>query len=193
MSIIGYHKANNYIITIETDNYKTYLREEQIKDFDLALYETKSFIVIDIEDLSGEHYDAILDFIIDEAYNYTNLVLEFYKIKELAFHSEFVFKQQWNFFSDGYAGYYKEYLNDGTVVIEYYHINGIKNGECKYYWNNGQLNETCFYLNGIKNGEYKSFYMNGKLKKKGYYVDNILQGDYYEYDDKGNIIKYLHV
>ena len=35
--------------------------------------------------------------------------------------------------------------------------------------------------------------MNGKLKKKSYYVDNILQGDYYEYDDKGNIIKYLHV
>lgn len=193
MSIIGYHKADNYIITIETDTFKTYLPEEEIKDLFHALYRTTSFIVIDIEDLAGQHYDSALDFIVDESYNYTNLILEFYKIKEVAFYSEFMFKQQWKLFPLGYAGYYKEYLNDGSIVHEYFHINGIKNGEYRCYWGNGQLNESIFYLAGVKNGEYKSFWVNGKIKKKGFYVDNCLRGDYYEYDDKGIQIKYEYI
>lgn len=190
MSIIGYHKAYNYIITIETENYRTYLNEEEIKNFDFALYETKSFIVVDIEDLCGEHYDVILDFVVDKIYNYTKLRLEFFKIKELAFHLDFIFKEQWSFFSNGYAGYYKEYLSDGTKIVEYYHINGIKNGEYKFYWNNNQIHELYFYINNIKNGEYTSFYMNGQIKSKGCYIDNRLKGDYYEYNNDGIVIKH---
>ena len=120
MSIIGYHKA---------DNYRSYVKEEDIVNHDTALYETKSFIVIDIEDLTGNNYDSILDFVVEETYNYTNIVLEFYKIKELAFYQDFILKKQWELFPYGYAGLYKEYLSNGAIVMEYYHINGKKYGQ----------------------------------------------------------------
>lgn len=188
MSIIGYHKADKYIITIETDDYRPYLKEEEIKSFDHALYETKSFIVIDIEDLNGDHYDSILDFIIDEAHNYTKIILEFFKIKELAFYLDFIFKRQWECFLLGYTGHYKEYLNDGTKVLEYFHINGVKNGEYKYYWNNNQIHELYYYVNNVKNGEFMSFYMNNNIKAKGYFIDNHLRGEYFEYDYEGNVV-----
>ena len=187
MSIIGYHKADKYIITIETEKYRTYLKEEEIKDINYALYETKSFIIIDIEDLNGNKYDKILDFGVDLTYNYTNLILEFFKIKELAFNLDFILKKQWIHFPDGYAGFYKEYLSNGTKVLEYFHINGIKFGECKYYWSNNHIHEIYNYINDKKNGEFYTFYINGSIKSKGYYVDNFLKFDYYEYDDNNNI------
>jgi len=187
MSIIGYHKADKYIITIETEKYRTYLKEEEIKDIEYALYETKSFIIIDIEDMNGNKYDRIFDFIIDLTYNYTDLILEFFKIKELAFHLDFILNEQWQYFPDGYAGLYKEYLSNGTKVLEYYHINGIKYGKYKYYWNNNHIHEIYNYINDKKNGDFTTFYINGTIKSKGYYNNNFLKYDYYEYDDIGNI------
>jgi hypothetical protein len=151
MSIIGYHKAKHYIITIETEDYRYYIKEEEIINKDFALYETKSFIVIDIEDLNNEHYNSILDFVVDETYNYTNILLEFYKIKELAFHLDFILNKQWELFPNGYAGLYKEYLSNGTIVREYYHINGKKYGVYKYYWDNtNKIRETCYFINDKK-------------------------------------------
>ena len=47
--------------------------EENIINHETALYETKSFIVIDIEDLNGDNYNSILDFVVDEPYNYINI------------------------------------------------------------------------------------------------------------------------
>lgn len=167
MSIIGYHKADNYIIIIETEDYRPYIKEEDIIDKDTALYETKSFIIIDIEDLNGEQYNSILDFEVDKIYNYTNLLLEFYKKKELAFYSEFICKKQWEFFPYGYAGLYKEYLNNGSIVMEYYHINGKKYGEYKYYWSNiNKIRELCYYINDIKSGESILYNINGDIVKK---------------------------
>lgn len=167
MSIIGYHKADNYIIIIETEDYRSYVKEEDIINHDTALYETKSFIVIDIEDLNGEHYNCILDFVVDETYNYTNLLLEFYKIKELAFYQDFILKKQWEFFSDGYAGLYKKYLSNGSIVLEYFHINGKKYGEHKYYWDNtNKIKELCYYINDIKTGDNIFYNINGTVKTK---------------------------
>jgi len=167
MSIIGYHKADKYIITIETEDYRSYVKEEEIINKDLALYETKSFIVIDIEDLNNEHYNCKLDYIVDETYNYTNIVLEFYKIKELAFHLDFILKKQWELFPYGYAGLYKEYLNNGAIVMEYYHINGKKYGQHKYYWDNtNKIREICYYINDIKTGDNIYYNINGTIKIK---------------------------
>lgn len=188
MSIVGYHKTENYIITIETEKYNSYMKE--IKNAECALYETKSFIVIDIEDLCGTHYDSIFDFVIESIYNYTNITLEFFKIKNVAFNLDFIFKQQWKYFPSGFAGFYTEYLSDGTKLIEYYHINGIKNGEYKYYWPNEQIHELFHYVNNIQNGDFTSYYTNGTIKSKGLYINNHLKGDYYEYDYMGNISKH---
>jgi antitoxin component YwqK of YwqJK toxin-antitoxin module len=188
MSIIGYHKADKYIITIETEDYRLYLKnEDEIINSDYALYETKNFNVIDIEDLRGEHYDKILDFVVDETYNYTNLLLEFFKIKELAFYIDFILKKQWEIFPDGYTGLYKEYLSNGAILIEYFHINGKKYGECKYYRDKNKIHEIIHYVNDVKFGEYIEFYINGKTKTKGYFSNNHLQ-IISEYDCDGNIL-----
>ena len=149
MFIIGYHKANQYIITIETDTYKTYLDIDDIVDINNCLYETNNFSVLKIEDLMGNTYESVLDFIVNEDYNYINHSLEFFKIRENAFYLDFIFKKQWNLFPDGYSGNYKEILKNGTIVLEYFHINGIKNGYYKLYYNN-KLTKTYFYFNDIK-------------------------------------------
>ena len=74
--------------------------------------------------------------------------MEFYKIKELAFHLDFILKKQWELFPYGYAGLYKEYLSNGSIVREYYHINGKKYGECRYYWDNTNIvREILYYIN----------------------------------------------
>lgn len=165
MSIIGYHKAENYIITIETEYYRSYVNENDIINHETALYETKSFIVIDIEDITGNNYDSILDFVVDETYNYTNIVLEFYKIKELAFYLDFILKKQWKFFPNGYAGLYKEYLSNGSIVLEYFHINGKKYGQYKYYWDNtNKIREECYYFNDSIISEKILYNMNGTIK-----------------------------
>ena len=167
MSIIGYHKADNYIITIETEDYRPYVKEDDIIDIEYALYETKSFIVIDIEDLTGNNYESILDFVVDETYNYTNILLEFYKIKELAFYLDFILKKQWQLFPYGYAGLYKEYISNGSIVLEYYHINGKKYGQYKYYWDNtNKIRELCYYINDIKTGDNIYYNINGTIKSK---------------------------
>jgi len=165
MSIIGYHKADNYIITIETEEYRSYVKEDDIINHENTLYETKSFIVIDIEDLNGNKYDSILDFVIDKTYNYTNVLLEFYKKKELAFYLDFILKKQWNYFIYGYAGLYKEYLSNGSIVLEYYHINGRKYGQYKYYWDNtNKIRELSYYFNDIKMGDTILYNINGTIK-----------------------------
>jgi hypothetical protein len=167
MSIIGYHKAKNYIITIETDNYRTYVNENDIINHEMALYETKSFIVINIEDLVGNNYDSILDFEVDKTYNYTNILLEFFKIRELAFYLDFILKEQWEFFPDGYAGLYKEYLSNGSIVLEYYHINGKKYGQYKYYWDNtNKIREICYYFDDFISGDIILYNINGTIINK---------------------------
>jgi len=132
MLIIGYHKAKEYIITIETEDYKTYLKENDIIDLNNALYETKNFTVLEIEDLIGNKYDSIFDFDVDKIYNYNNHYLEFYRIKENAFYLDFILKKQWEFFPNGYSGIYKEILKDGSKIAEYFHINGVIFDSIKY-------------------------------------------------------------
>ena len=43
-----------------------------------------------------------------------------------------------------YSGIYRNYTICGNLLIEYYHINGIKEGEYKY------LNTKYIFLNGIE-------------------------------------------
>ena len=146
MSIIGYHKIDVYIITIETEIYNTYIKIDNVTNFDSCLYETKKFSVIDIEDLIGNKYDQIFNFIVDEYYEFTDTTLEFYRIKSIAFCHEFIFKEQWNYFPNGYAGYYEEYLLDGSKLVEYFHVNGIRFGEYKSFYKNGSIQESLYYV-----------------------------------------------
>ena len=80
---------------------------------------------------------------------------------------DFILKKQWEFFPDGYAGLYKEYLSNGSIVLEYYHINGKKYGQYKYYWDNtNKIREICYYFDDFISGDIILYNINGTIINK---------------------------
>jgi hypothetical protein len=58
--------------------------------------------------------------------------IHYFKSYERAFNFRFIFNKQYLLFENGYSGIYRNYDMFGNLVIEYYHTNGIKEGECFY-------------------------------------------------------------
>ena len=57
------------------------------------------------------------------------------------------------------------------VRVEYFKMNGKKEGIYKSYWNNGQLWEEVNYIDGKMNGIYKRYHYNGQLWEEINYID----------------------
>jgi antitoxin component YwqK of YwqJK toxin-antitoxin module len=72
-------------------------------------------------------------------------------------------------------------------------FSGIKGeGEYKQWYNNGQLVIHCFYKNNELEGEYKIWYENGQLFKHCFYRDSKLEGEYKEWDNNGKLIEHSY-
>lgn len=84
---------------------------------------------------------STIDDFINKVMNYN---IHYFKSYERAFNFRFIFDKQYLLFENGYSGIYRNYNICGNLVIEYYHINGIKEGEYKY------LNTKYIFLNGIE-------------------------------------------
>lgn len=56
----------------------------------------------------------------------------YYKSYERAFNHRFIFDKQYLLFENGYSGIYRNYDKFGKLIVEYYHTNGIKEGECRF-------------------------------------------------------------
>jgi antitoxin component YwqK of YwqJK toxin-antitoxin module len=143
---------------------------------------------------------------------------------EKAFHHNFIKDKQYLLYPNGYSGIYKQYNSNKLYNIhqtvyfleeEYFHINGIINGEkITYYYNSDNIddkivNSKTKYINNKREGEHIEYYKNGNIliifncindkiegKYKEFYENNILKidciyksdkkyGKYKEYYDNG--------
>jgi len=83
-------------------------------------------------------------------------------------------------------GYYKCYYPDGTIFIDCFFIDGLRQGKFTMFYPNGILKETCLYIYGKKEGEYKSYYVDGSLFERICYRRDKMHGNYEIFDRKGN-------
>jgi hypothetical protein len=127
----------------------------------------------------------------------TNKLNRAYIDKEIAFYEDFIKLEQWNLFSDGYSGLYKEYdftySDNGYLDSEYYHINGKINGKKKIYCKYCGLITEENYINNIKYGcSYYYKHHSECIIRNNRQIRNYFSDNYYylsEYDDNMNIIK----
>jgi antitoxin component YwqK of YwqJK toxin-antitoxin module len=198
MSNIGYTYfiSNNeyYIITIRdlnlyrshnTDDViiNSYLDDEYddkyiIKEY--AEYYTNDYKIIDIEDEDGKILN--LRFPVPQKMNY-------YLSKDIVHHiiNNDIFFDNDNKLDKTYSGIQKLYYKNGVLKSEFYHNNGIIEGEHKTYYNtklsitnpqNKQIYKKCNYVNGKIVGEHITYYESGQICKIYNYVDGEKNGKY---------------
>lgn len=64
-------------------------------------------------------------------------------------------------------GYYKEFLEDGTLKVEANYVNRQLDGIWEQYYQNGQVEWRVIYKDGYREGQYEHFYQDGQLKLEG--------------------------
>lgn len=173
---IGYIKYNCYIITIEIYSNKHNSIFLPINNELYAYYITNLFKVIKIEKISSTEEINKIYFKrtlieIDNIYNFDVYYHINYKV---AFDFNFIEHKQYLLFENGYSGYYKIYTFHGKPILEYFHINGIKEGIEQIYDIDGVLTRTIEWVNGKKHG-YEITYTNNKRKDSKLYINGELQ------------------
>lgn len=214
MSLIGYKVCQSYgirvVVTLEIpDDAKTNITRDDIVDKRYAKYRCDKAKVIDIEDCLGRKYSMafsrfyrgypsskyILGEVITEK-NYNedvNVVcgegIHFFIDKDVAFLYGLDSTIRRYYEDRKLHGEYKEWWDNGQLMIQGYYTNGKLHGEYKTWWDNGQLDTQCMYSNGLRTGEYTSWHKNGKLQLKKTYVDGKEQGEYKSWSDNGQLIQ----
>lgn len=93
----------------------------------------------------------------------------------------------------GFVGYCKTYHENGFLKSEFYHNNGIKEGEYKEYYDDSRLHIECTFVNNQYHGEYLEYsnpmYNRYKLCKKINYAYGKKHGNYIEYNNFEEIVK----
>jgi antitoxin component YwqK of YwqJK toxin-antitoxin module len=153
MTIIGYYKDYKCVVTISTDNYTTV--SKNVINPELALYKTTDYKILNKEDILENE-------IIYNNYRSPRIAF-FYITKELAIFDKFLEYEEYKLFPLGYSGMYREYHENGILYKEFFHRNGIIDGEFKTYYYNGNPQIICNYVNGKKCGKYIEYKINGEI------------------------------
>ncbi len=153
MSIVGYFKDYNYIITIRTDDYTSV--SKVVINPETALYKTQHYEILKMED--------IFDNDVDETKFRIKKTAFFYIKKDLALFDRFIEYKEYQLFPLGYSGIHREYHENGNIYREFYHINGVIDGEYRTFYNNGNPQIICDYVNGQKLGRDIEYKINGEL------------------------------
>ena len=139
-----YIKYNKFIIKIEIlnrytempDHISFYFGENNYKDFERTNYKDKySFKVLDIENIvTREHVKMKGRYIIGKKYKRREYIFINY---EHAYFDNFIEKEQWKLFPNGFAGECKITNTSPSGIAEseeiFYMINGIKEGQYQRY------------------------------------------------------------
>ena len=64
------------------------------------------------------------------------------------------------------------YSHNGSLLEEWFEINGKKEGDHKTYWDNGQLACICSYIDDKLNGHYKTYDKYGGNPNEHYIYEN---------------------
>ena len=88
-----------------------------------------------------------------------------------------------------FEGPYKSYYPDGTLEIEGFYKANETSGTWKRYYPSGALMEEVAFEGNMENGPFKEFYENGKPKATGAYLEGDNEhGELLEYDTTGTLI-----
>ena len=90
----------------------------------------------------------------------------YFKSYERAFNFRFVYDKQYQLFTEGYSGIYKNWSREGELVLECYHINGKFEGKCVFPCHN---DKTFTFVNDVN-------------IDKSYSSETIILLDHYHYD-----------
>jgi len=121
--ILNYkHIANNNISKEDFDKVIFYLYAPKIKFTD--------DVAANIIDIIKQYYNVnIIDDLINR--EVCRDFTYYFKSYERAFNYHFIFEKQYLLFKEGYSGIYKNWDMIGNLVIEYYHVNGSKEGNVR--------------------------------------------------------------
>ncbi len=177
---IGFFKINEYIITIKIhDDIKLYNDLVNVNDHYYATYITNNFTIIKIEHMfTKKPFDKIKNISINNdilTFNtyyeinktYTGDKKIYYLSYDKAFFKDFIDKAQFNLLNKEDNN---KYYNVNTRYTEWY--------------DNGQLKLDYWHINGKKEGLYKEYDIDGKLiTKKNYFsiddkIDNKIENTY---------------
>ena len=86
------------------------------------------------------------------------------------------------------SGYYKEFTEDSTLLIEANYLDFQLYGKWKRYYDNGNVEWSVSYERGSRNGIYQNYYDNGQLKVQGIILKGQKKGEEKRYDEAGNLI-----
>ena len=153
MTIIGYFKDYKRVVTISTDNYTPF--SEIVINPETALYKTTDYKILNIEDILENE-------IIDNNYRIPRTAF-FYINKELAVFENFLQNEEYKLFPLGYSGVFRQYHENGNLYKEFFHRNGVIDGDFKTYYYNGNPQFICNYVNGKKYGRQIEYKLNGEL------------------------------
>ena len=157
MTNYGYAIYENYLLTISynIDKFYSYDNSMNIKNPLYAKYYTGEFEIIEIENIENIYNNNIVndDKILRKISNvtkYLDIWIDFWKTKEIPY-NKLLYKYCVKKNKDkNICGYYKTYHDNGNIQVEFFHINGIKNGLFKEYYADGKLKEEIYYINGEK-------------------------------------------
>lgn len=84
-------------------------------------------------------------------------------------------------------GYYKGYLEDGSLQVESNYRDGELEGVWKQYYHTGELEWHVDYVDGYREGSYQNFYKNGKLRLEGKMIEDKKDGKEKRYLENGQL------
>lgn len=72
-----------------------------------------------------------------------------------------------NYYQELKHGEFKEFSEDGKLLLKEYYKDGKKHGVSENYYRNGQLDYRTHYIEYVEVGRYESYYRNGQLRVEG--------------------------
>ncbi len=85
------------------------------------------------------------------------------------------------------SGFYKEYSENGALLIESNYVDGELSGVWKKYYETGELEWTVHYKEGYRDGAYHNYYKNGQLKLEGKLRKDKKNGEEKRYLENGQL------
>lgn len=197
-NIKGYKSAKNYIIELNILSPNNNLFREVI-DKQYAKYRCdKAFVVRiynkftkieEIDTIASDYDDNFIykkgQYMFINNYNQDiNTVctngIHFYLSEEAAYFNNF-----YDYMGD-YIGIYKEWNDNGQLILRCNIKNGVYDGLCEKWLDNGQMNIKCHYKNGFINELYREWYNNGRMKVRCNFKNVSLNGLCETWDFNGN-------
>lgn len=95
-------------------------------------------------------------------------------------------KTQILYHADEYHGDYKQYYEDGTLLLNASFVNGkLRSNAFRYHSNGNTQVEMIIDVKG--SGTVKAYYLNGHIREEGQFKEGLQQGDWKQYNQEGEV------